>query len=186
MAKKGDFREKWPKRPFLAKNAHFGHFGLFWGPLGTPGTPSGRGFYINPSLAGSRDPLQGPLRGFGEAPGDPGTGDPGLGPRMGLRGPREVPEGPRGQGFYINPSRRGPAVPRGPPPGVWEPDFPEIRGFPRKGLFSPKMAILGPSRGPPPETPKRVPRGGGGNPRRPGAGVPLRRRGQGASPWAGA
>jgi len=64
---------------------------------GTPGTPVPRSRIRDP------DPWPGRPQG---APGDPGNGVPG-------------PRRPRRGGFYINPSRRGPAVPG--PPGAGRP-----------------------------------------------------------------
>jgi len=62
---------------------------------------------------GGPGPVPGPLR----DPGIPDPGDPGE-PRRGLRDPPPPPgRGPEGL-FYINPSRRGPAVPQGVPPGT--------------------------------------------------------------------
>jgi len=53
-------------------------------------------------------PVSAPLGAWGRPPGDPGRPEKGLGTLPGLREPG------RGQGFYINPSRRGPVAPPGP------------------------------------------------------------------------
>jgi len=97
-----------------------GLLGPFRAPAGVPG----RGFYINP-WPGRPGGSQGPgraLRGSRGPGGVPGTGYPGSqilgigqipgqGPRPGREGaPGDPGTGPRGL-FYINPSRRGPAVP---------------------------------------------------------------------------
>jgi len=115
--------------------AVFGHFPEKWSKSPDSGDP-GRGFYINPSRGCPRDPggvrnLRGPVSRplalpSGEAPGqsrdpgqpgipDPGSGSPGD-PGRALRDP-SPPLGGASEGlFYINPSRRGPAVPLGVPP----------------------------------------------------------------------
>jgi len=49
---------------------------------------------------------------------------------LGFLAPLGPPREPRGRGFYINPSRRGPAVPR--EPGLRTPSRRD-RGKPRKG-----------------------------------------------------
>jgi len=101
---------------------------------GYRGAPA-RGVDVKPPSPGSPDPVRGPLRGPGTSRGLPlpRGGDPGSrirdpqGPSGALvpgtlpdrvRGaPPEAPEASRARprrGFYINPSRRGPAVPGGP------------------------------------------------------------------------
>jgi len=103
--------------------------------FGDPRTPGATGFYINPSRGLPRDPAgtpepSGPCP--GPPPGDPWggawtpvpgsgirdpSGDPGGSGRPPLGLPTPSREGARGL-FYINPSRRGPAVPQGVPPGT--------------------------------------------------------------------
>jgi len=129
------FRKKCPvatglKVPEMAKNGHF--------PQNRPkvGVPA-RGFTSTPARrgpdpgSGVRDGVRGlsggplPLgRARGPGPGSPdrdpgplpGPRDPG-GPETGLGGPSlPLGRGPEGL-FYINPSRRGPAVPAGDLPG---------------------------------------------------------------------
>jgi len=110
----------------MAKN---GHFLQNRSKVPVSGAP-GRGFYINPSRGrrargpGPSGTLRDPPLGA-RAPGA-GLRDPGIpgGPRTWSPGPPDrVPETPPGlpgaprplprRGFYINPSRRGPAVPAG-------------------------------------------------------------------------
>jgi len=108
-------------------------FGGFWakkGPFGPSGTGPRQGFYINPSRPGGLGRprgLKGPRRALRDQEGPesriPGSPDPrssripGRGPpapgREGSPDPGfRDPGAPRGW-FYINPSRRGPAVPAG-------------------------------------------------------------------------
>jgi len=133
-------------------------------------SPPGR---RQPGNPGSRDPVPGtparyrgaPARGVDvkPSPGDPGTGvpapwrgpegppggfpNPGRGPGWpGVPGaPRDRSRTARRGGFYINPSRRGPAVPGAVPgaSGPREGQNPENRGFWAK---SPKSPFLGVSR----------------------------------------
>jgi len=102
-----------------------GFFGVFpeirdFGLPGNRGAPA-RGVDVKPPSrrgpGSGKDPKSGiwgflgPSGGLGDLPGRPG--DP-------SRGPEDPPDGsgdPAGRGFYINPSRRGPAVPAGPGPG---------------------------------------------------------------------
>jgi len=111
----------------------------FWGILGVFG-PSGasrglpRGSLLHQPPARPREGAPGPLEGAWEASRalrDPGgvwgpSGDPGTpGPRSGT---------PARGGFYINPSRRGPAVPGGVwegPPGPGSPKSPISGKFPK-------------------------------------------------------
>jgi len=48
-------------------------------------------------------------------------------------GPWGLPGTPFPRGFYINPSRRGPAVPRGPPEGSWRQPRPGAGYPPEEG-----------------------------------------------------
>jgi len=83
---------------------------------GNRGAPA-RGVDVKPPSPGRRDPVPGVPRppGWPGSPSGPpgGSGSP-PGPPQGALGP--LPGLP-GRGFYINPSRRGPAVPGGPLPG---------------------------------------------------------------------
>jgi len=72
--------------------------------------------------------------------------------KMGLKFP--VPGVP-GRGFYINPSRRGPAVPRD---GGKGPDLASPAG---RGILGLPEAPEGPPGTPDPGDPRRVPRGPG-------------------------
>jgi len=134
----------------MAKNGHF--------PENRPkvGVPA-RGFYINPSRRSPGTPLDpgSRNRGSGASPspragvprgpgfGTSGTGVPGdlpgrvRGSPFGPPRPLGPPGRPRRGLFYINPSRRGPAVPRGPggvprgyPPGRSPRALrPRVKGF---------------------------------------------------------
>jgi len=165
MSKNRHFWRFWPKTAFLAV---FARKRPFWAFLGLP-----RGlFYINPWLGGRGRPgawesppgargargarSRGPgdlLRtGPGASPGG-GTGEPGQGPVPGSR------DSPR-TGFYINPSRRPPAVPgRGPrSPGS------------RRGSRRPPGASSGGLETPPPgRGGQKPPFSAPGEPRGPGA-----------------
>jgi len=113
-----------------------------------------QGFYINPSgplPQGRGSPPRG-LGGLGtRVPGDrggpetSGIPDPEIGVRSPLPPGRGGPGRPRDRsreaprvGFYINPSRRGPAVPRA---GSGDP---ESRGGAPRGLRGPLREVLGP------------------------------------------
>jgi len=123
IAKNGDFYQKWPKMAILRGSAPFRGILALLGPFP-------RGFYINPSGAlprGRGTPGSLPRRSPGPsrdpgirdldpslrqgAPPAPGGGFPGT---PGPRDPGSRAPDPRRGGFYINPSRRPPAVPRGP------------------------------------------------------------------------
>jgi len=80
-------------------------------PRRVPRGPGARGWCKTP-LAGGSGP--GPRAPEGSEAPSRAPGGPG-GPFWGPRGSPGGPGGPSGRGFYINPSRRGPAVPRGPP-----------------------------------------------------------------------
>jgi len=137
-----DFWLKWPFLAISRQNSPVATglkvaenpiFGVFLQKRGKiPGfRDPGRGFYINPSRAppgpGLRDPraLESPSPGAGEPSGTPGLRDPVPGPGPGplpgspggprrpLRRPGRPLPAPGGGLFYINPSRRGPAVPAG-------------------------------------------------------------------------
>jgi len=91
------------------------------------------GFYINPSRGGPEIPEK-PL--FGQK-WQKGAKMPKNGKKghfygfRGFLGPSGAPRGSRKRGFYINPSRRGPAVPRG--PGVGS-RAAQARGRPPEGV----------------------------------------------------
>jgi len=77
----GHFREKVPKSGILAKNAKNRDFWGILAPPGLPGTPPGRGFYINPSRRGPAVPgagVWGPSA--AQAPGEPRIGARGVSP----------------------------------------------------------------------------------------------------------
>jgi len=132
MAKKAIFREKGQKRHFLAKIPKNRDFRGFWAPGGPWPGPAGGGFTSTPPRGpGTGVPRpRGPGRALDRVPGlrdqdlDPGRG-PGTGP---------------GRGFYINPSRRGPAVPRG---GPGSPPGPRDREYGPFGPGTPKTPIFG-------------------------------------------
>jgi len=142
----------------------FGQKRAFWAFFG----PGAQGFYINPSGAlprGRGRPSRAPgawgpgSPGSGEVSGPPGSRIPGIGVRSPLppgRGgpgrPRDRSRRPRRVGFYINPSRRGPAVPGRGPGG------PESRAGAPRGLRRPPREVLRPPL--PREGPARVPREG--------------------------
>jgi len=106
----------------------------FWAKMAlfrAPRGPPGEGFTSTPPRGPGGGPraLKGPRRGPGVPEGsripDPGISDPGVsripggvppppGGR-GLRSPGDRVRTPIREGFYINPSRRGPAVPAGGP-----------------------------------------------------------------------
>jgi len=152
--------QKWPFWPKTAKNGVFGHNSPFWAILALFGprrAPAARGFTSTPAPPAGEGPgapggpkgLSGPrpegLPGTlvpevpDPGPGIPAPGGPGApeprsrdpGTRRGLRTP------PRGW-FYINPSRRGPAVPAGGPRDQGSPGGP--RRGPREADFQPRPA----------------------------------------------
>jgi len=177
----GSYRAKMPKNVkkwrFLAfltifsenagKTRFFGVLGLkrpFSALLGL----LAQGFYINPSGAlprGRGSPPRG-LEGLGtRVPGDQGgpetsgIPDPGIGVRKPLPPGRGGPGRPRDRsreaprvGFYINPSRRGPAVPGG---------FPGSRKSRRGPAGAPGDLPGGPGTTPPREGPPPGTAGGG-------------------------
>jgi len=104
-----------PRKP--QKRAIIPHFGVFWAFLGSRGPFSGSrsgGFTSTPRAAGwDRSQAPGargtPPRPLGEPWGSPG--DPSGTPRVRETSGSGIRTPPRG-GFYINPSRRGPAVSR--------------------------------------------------------------------------
>jgi len=118
--KKAFFPENGQKWPFFKKNPKNPGFrgpraGVLHQPLAGPAGP-GSGTLRGPeaSREGSPSPGAG-IRGsrIRDLPG-PGPGDPpGQGPGTSQRPPGPPRARPR-RGFYINPSRRGPAVPGGP------------------------------------------------------------------------
>jgi len=157
------------------------------GPWGLPGTPVRRGFYINPSVRDPGNRVPGAPEGPGRPPGAPRSPGRGLGPCQGP-GPRSPgSRTPRRGGFYINPSRRGPAVPGGPRgPGSRE----DLRGpktpiSPKSGKMTPKPPFWG-FPGDPPEKAffgtagrgweSAPPRRGGTPPEEGAGGLPLGRR----------
>jgi len=107
LGKKSGFRD--PSRGGFTSTPSPGGPGPVPGPSGTPGSPGAlSGPPPGGALAGAWDP----------DPRIPGLGSPGVPrePRRALRDPLPSPwEGSEGL-FYINPSRRGPAVPLGVPP----------------------------------------------------------------------
>jgi len=146
-----------------------GHFGPFSGPGGggftsTPGGPSqgaGRALWArfpDPGVPGS------PGRGPGSRSRDPGLG-PWARPRGrgtsrealdGVPGSRTGSRTPARTGFYINPSRRGPAVSRRGFRGPGVPGSP--RGLP-EALFPAPAQEAGNRPFPPPREPRAAPAG---------------------------
>jgi len=178
MAKKAILAEKGQFWPFWPKNPIFGVFSRFWAPGGSPGPRFRGGFTSTPRPGRPGRAPRGPWRGpGGSQKGVPGPGGPGS-PSGDSRRPRTP--GP-GRGFYINPSRRGPAVPGRVPREVPEGSPEPQTALPGPGRKRAKIALFWPSRGYPLRTPKKVPRGGVGIRAAQARGT-LRRRGRGSPP----
>jgi len=115
IPEKGEIWAKMPKIPYFGGSPGEPRKRPFWGLRGATGGPP-RGVDVKPPSRGGPGDAEKPEFGL-KSPKwakKPENGQKGrFSGFRGFSGPLGAPRGPRKRGFYINPSRRGPAVPRG-------------------------------------------------------------------------